>query len=103
MNERIRLLALQAGNYAYKMNPEEDSYGRPANPRKFQQDRDEKFAELLIQECFRVCNQQTPNWKGEYATAFGDGVEFCISGIKEHFGVDESTDPPAAQNTLTSD
>ena len=53
MNERIQELALQAGNYAYKMNPEEDSYGRPANPRKFQQDRDEKFAELIVRECVK--------------------------------------------------
>ena len=43
---------------------------------------------LTVEECVRVCNKQTPNWKGEYATAFGDGVEFCISGIKEHFGVE---------------
>ena len=49
----------------------------------------EKFAELIVEECVRVCYKQTPNWKGEYATAFGDGIEFCISGIKEHFGVEE--------------
>ena len=48
-----------------------------------------EFTELIVKECVRVCNKQTPNWKGEYATAFGDGVEFCISGIKEHFGVEE--------------
>ena len=48
-----------------------------------------KFAELIVRDCVRVCNKQTPNWKGEYATAFGGGVEFCISGIKEHFGVDK--------------
>jgi hypothetical protein len=39
MNERIKELAKQADNYAYKMNPEQDSYGRSANPRKFQQER----------------------------------------------------------------
>ena len=49
----------------------------------------EMFAELIVRECVGVCNKQTPNWKGEYATAFGDGIEFCISGIKEHFGVEE--------------
>ena len=49
----------------------------------------EKFAELIVRECIGCCDKQTPNWKGEYATAFGDGVEFCISGIKEHFGVEE--------------
>jgi hypothetical protein len=50
MNERIQELAVQADNYAYKMNPEEDSYGRAANPRKFQQDRDTKFAELIVKD-----------------------------------------------------
>lgn len=54
MNKRIKELAAQADNYAYKMNPEEDSYGRTANPRKFQQDRDTKFAELLIQDAIEV-------------------------------------------------
>jgi hypothetical protein len=74
MNERIKELAVQADNYAYKMNPEEDSYGRPANPRKFQQDRDEKFAELIVRECID--------------TAFHKGhpdLEFLL----KHFGVEE--------------
>jgi hypothetical protein len=70
MNELIKELAVQADNYAYKMNPEEDSYGRPANPRKFQQDRDIKFAELLVREC---------------ATLAYDGP----NGILDHFGVEQ--------------
>ena len=49
--ERIKQLAKQADTYAYGMNPEQDSYGRSANPKKFQQDRDEKFAELIVGEC----------------------------------------------------
>jgi len=53
MNEKIKELADQAGNYAYKMNPEQDSYGRSANPRKFQQDRDAKFAELIVRQCVK--------------------------------------------------
>jgi hypothetical protein len=53
VNERIQELAKQADNYAYKMNPEQDSYGRSANPRKFQQDRDAKFAELIVRECVK--------------------------------------------------
>jgi hypothetical protein len=64
MNERIKELADQAWNYAYKMNPEEDSYGRPANPRKFQQDRETKFAELLVAECARVADEHDCNLSG---------------------------------------
>ena len=56
MNERIEKLVEQADTYAYKMNPEEDSYGRPANPRKFQQERDAKFAELIVNECAEVAD-----------------------------------------------
>jgi hypothetical protein len=75
MNERIKELAGQADNYAYKMNPEEDSYGRPANPRKFQQDRDAKFAELIVRECAKVL-WDSNDILGEYR-------------IKKHFGVEE--------------
>jgi endonuclease YncB( thermonuclease family) len=75
MNERIKELAEQADNYAYKMNPEEDSYGRSANPRKFQQDRDAKFAELLIKEC--------------YALVDYENKQFIKAQFKEHFGVEE--------------
>jgi hypothetical protein len=82
MNERIRQLAEQAKQYA------EDKQNDPLKIYTLDCF-NEKFAELFVQECVCVCNKQTPNWKGEYATAFGDGVEFCISGIKEHFGVEE--------------
>ncbi len=75
MNERIEKLAEQADNYAYKMNPEEDSYGRPANPRKFQQDRDTKFAELIVRECANIAAEQSA-YKPEYR-------------IRKHFGVEE--------------
>ena len=84
MNKRIRELAEQAGfELQYNCGPLAGE-GEIYYAYEF-----EKFAELIVKECVRVCNKQTPNWKGEYATAFGDGVEFCISGIKEHFGVSE--------------
>lgn len=78
MNKRIKELASQADNYAYKMNPEEDSYGRPANPRKFQQDRDTKFAKLIAKECADLCE----NSKYTFGTIF-------MKIIKHHFGVEE--------------
>ncbi len=82
MNERIKELAVQADNYAYKMNPEEDSYGRPANPRKFQQDRDTKFAELIVRECINIAY--------EYDAPKMSGPGMIIGNrIEEHFGVEE--------------
>ena len=86
MNERIKELAKQADNYAYKMNPEQDSYGRSANPRKFQQDRDAKFAELIVKECIDKISQEQDiaeqNWQCK------NGVHICHK-LTEHFGVEE--------------
>jgi len=76
MNELIKELAQEAG---FKVDWQHEDV------QALKMERFEKFAQLIVQECVRVCNKQTTNWKGEYATAFGDGVEFCISGIKEHF------------------
>jgi hypothetical protein len=78
MNERIKELAKQADNYAYKMNPEQDSYGRSANPRKFQQDRDAKFAELIVAECAKVADLADEN-----------KCEWIGGNILVHFGVEE--------------
>jgi hypothetical protein len=63
------------------MNPEEDSYGRSANPRKFQQDRDAKFAELIVRECAKTAEQHIDE---RCDRDYGVGVR-----LKEHFGVEE--------------
>jgi hypothetical protein len=98
MNERIRELAKQADNYAYKMNPEQDSYGRSANPRKFQQDRDAKFAELLIRECldiikhniceleYRGGSQILESYENYQANRRSEDI---LNQIQKHFGVEE--------------
>ena len=98
MNERIEKLVEQADTYAYKMNPEEDSYGRPANPRKFQQERDAKFAELIVAECMNKIEQAGTyfNTQPQYTDAqnklvdegFTWGVESCQVMVKQHFGVE---------------
>jgi hypothetical protein len=36
-----------------------------------------------------TCSKQAADWEGEYADAHNDGVGSCISGIKEHFGVEK--------------
>jgi hypothetical protein len=86
MNERIKELAKQADNYAYKMNPEQDSYGRSANPRKFQQDRDAKFAELIIRECARVIDRGDGAMSSMAETSW---CNICRDDILKHFGVEE--------------
>ena len=86
MNERIRDLAVQADNYAYKMNPEQDSYGRSANPRKFQQDRDAKFAELIVRECADIALKKgmaSPD------TDFRTGSILLSEYLLARFGVEE--------------
>jgi len=91
MNERIKELAVQADNYAYKMNPEEDSYGRriDQNPRKFQQDRDTKFAELIVQECMRMCDVADMSLLEHNCVKEASGTQSAKDFIKEHFGVEE--------------
>ena len=83
--KQIKELAVQADNYAYKMNPEEDSYGRPANPRKFQQDRDAKFAELIINECADTVTDRC-EMRNESDVK---RAEYYAGRIKDHFGLQE--------------
>jgi hypothetical protein len=81
MNKRINELATLATRYAIDKNPEQDSYGRAANPIKFQQDRDNKFAKLIVQECAKIA--------GEMRHVYVHQAELTASTIKEHFGVEE--------------
>lgn len=71
MNERIKLLAEQAGASYY------NTYTGPLlSPKDI-----EKFAELIIQQCVMIClNNQIKN---ENISA-GE----CAYDIQEHFGVD---------------
>jgi hypothetical protein len=43
----------------------------------------QKFAELIIQECIKVCTSRIGN--SDYNT----GRLHCVSDLKEHFGVKE--------------
>ena len=68
MNERIRELAKQAGWNGFEALDE----------------RNEKFAELIIQDCVRICNKV-------YFDNYPDAEDFERSeegeAIKQHFGV----------------
>ena len=68
MNERIRELAKQAGWDGFEALDE----------------RNEKFAELIVRECVRICNKV-------YFDDYPDAEDFERSeegeAIKQHFGV----------------
>jgi hypothetical protein len=77
MNERIKRLAEQAGNHA-------DTYDDANGPIWFQM-YNEKFAELIIQECAKSL------WTEECHNSDLALEEFERNSakIKEHFGVEE--------------
>jgi len=82
MNERIRELAVQAGEEAVKSVPFFRT-GRcqiPSWVNVFIEVRDKKFAELIVRECLQVINQ--PNGVGD------DDVIKISEDIKQHFGVE---------------
>jgi phage-related holin len=72
MNERIKLLAKQAGIYNLELTDETEYWIL------------EKFAELIVRECVGILEP-----KSRY---MGEGPEVLkdkISQIKQHFGVEE--------------
>jgi hypothetical protein len=73
MNERIKLLALQAGS-THKQN---------LGVYQFYEDELAKFAQLIVKECADIAKHQVMNIS-TYADA-----EFVEEQIKEHFGVEE--------------
>jgi hypothetical protein len=87
MNERIKLLAREAGLLAH--NPD-------GPPTKL-----EKFAELIVRECITQCEQVAIDanamTKSKFVTNAGlvlhegawGGAKNCSEQIKQHFGVEE--------------
>jgi len=70
MNERIKLLAEQAGfSFKYKTAPDEMNPGHKLKDLK-------KFAELIVKECADVADQNGGFWRG------------CGMTVKRHFGVE---------------
>jgi hypothetical protein len=85
MNERIRLLALQAGATTTQRSGWID-YGTL--------DLDvEKFAELIVKECAEISEQsQWSEAKGEYYEGFNEAMIYVSNKIKLHFGLDHGTE-----------
>jgi len=73
MNERIRLLAEQAGIYKLNLSDETEYWIM------------EKFAELIVRECVAICQ----DIDGEDNIDAKSGRQDCAVEIKDHFGVEE--------------
>jgi hypothetical protein len=86
MNERIRLLAEQAG---ITTNLDTDYHEQDMN--KWVDYFSEKLAELIVKECIETVAENM--YSGITPSDFSDGADFAyaqaISDIKEHFGVEE--------------
>ena len=73
MNERIKVLTEQAGFIHFASNEDCDT---PIDWSCDYTEELEKFAELIVAECIRLCDQV------DLA-----GADDCIDNIKDHFGV----------------
>ena len=53
----------------------------------------EKFAELIVRECAKVCDDlDIDDWGDK---SFDDGTYYCSRAIKQHFGVDQYNEQEA--------
>lgn len=92
MNERIKELARKANMVEVEYSP---GFPDIQYPKNF-----EKFAELIVKECIKVCAEKETAFQNESLSAQSqvgrdawrdkrDGAGECVFGIKEHFGVEE--------------
>ena len=80
MNERIRLLAKQANDYAESKL--DDGYAYDEIHFFYEQ----KFAELIVRECAMICDHQSRSgWNDDRKAQ----ARLDRDLIKEHFGVEE--------------
>jgi hypothetical protein len=79
MNERIRELAEQAG---ITTNIDTDYFEKNIN--RWVDYYSEKFAELIVKECAKVCVDRGTHHDGLYSAWASD----CSERIEKHFGVE---------------
>jgi len=81
MNERIRLLAEQAREYATTRHPVSNTT-LSVNSDLFEQ----KFAELIVAECLGIVDDAE---RGGSNDIWDNAVKFIRRDLREHFGVGE--------------
>jgi hypothetical protein len=96
MNERIQLLAEQAGDY---VNEVYTPPVRSKTPGKIWEDGhigwneqfQAKFAELIVRECYEHCKGQILDKEvaDTNELTYNDAVSDCANGLLQHFGVEE--------------
>jgi hypothetical protein len=87
MNERIRELAKQARAEVRADWDKENKIPYPEAHYVFQRDNDQRFAELIVQECASICEEMSAKCAG----LPGDGAlaQDCANYIRQDFGVEE--------------
>jgi hypothetical protein len=86
MNERIKELALEAGKYADETQPR-GSYTRDG---MWLYAYNEKFAELIVQECAKTVNDtEYPYEDPAHKETWDACCVWSAEKLKEHFGVEE--------------
>ena len=77
MNERIKELMIQSMVETGRYQDVQKTY--------------EKFAELIVKECYDHCKDQLmdKSLAEEAGLDYNDGVMDCAIGLKQHFGVEE--------------
>jgi hypothetical protein len=95
MNERIKQLAEQATTkISFRLDP--NNYKHIDDPdgdfERVEFDK-QKFAELLVKECLKLCKEVEGDLAGIYEDAERDatqiGARFCYEAILSEFGVKE--------------
>jgi hypothetical protein len=82
LNERIKELAEQAG---FKVNWQHEDV------QAIKMARFEKFAELIVLECYEHCKGQVLDKEvaDTNELTYNDAVGDCANGLLQHFGIDE--------------
>jgi hypothetical protein len=87
MNERIKELAEQAKKYVDDKWAKEGSPLYPEAHYLFIQQRDEKFAELIVREC--ILQIADVRIEHDFDPQVDEVLVQALTGIKKHFGVEE--------------
>ena len=87
MNERIRELYNKASVYAYEQNPGENSYGRPVDENKYEEDRYTKFAELIVRDCVVIVSKRK-NQAIDDGWNVDEAMTMAEMDLEEHFGIE---------------